>query len=360
MTCYIHPDREAIANCSVCGRPICSECYVEIGGSPYCKNCINALLGSDSENVEDESNTIENIEPITKPKTIPYDESSNEINSNEASEEIIAPIEKAPENYEPEYDYQTQYVESYGDEDLEDSYYENPESIPEPQSDYKEVVADKVFSEPNDDLESKYEKYLDDIYYDEVDTYEKPVNNQYAEPVYSEPRNVQYREPVNNQYVEPEYNAPRNQYREPVNNQYVEPVYQGEYIEDDYIVPVHQQSRGHGQSYEEIKRKLDAENMRVSGQRRYDNYPRDYDDYGRRAPQNLDDIQRMHYPETPKKDNSFTTVEIILTVILIILIIVVVFYIIYLFALSSSYSTVMDAVMGLVQNPSLFMSNLLH
>ncbi|MCQ2738283.1 MAG: hypothetical protein MJ224_06705, partial [archaeon] len=210
------------------------------------------------------------------------------------------------------------------------------------------------------DLESKYEKYLDDIYYDEVDTYEKPVNNQYAEPVYSEPRNVQYRGPVNNQYVEPEYNAPRNQYREPVNNQYVEPVYQGEYIEDDYIVPVHQQSRGHGQSYEEIKRKLDAENMRVSGQRRYDDYPRDYDDYGRRAPQNLDDIQKMHYPETPKKDNSFTTVEIILTVILIILIIVVVFYIIYLFALSASYSTVMDAIMGLIQNPSLFMSNLLH
>ena len=354
MACYIHPDRDAVANCSVCGRPICSECYVEIGGSSYCKNCINTLMDSGSEKVNDESKTIENIEPITKPKTIPYDESSDEVNPN-ASEEIVAPVEKAPENYEPEYDYQTQYVESYGDEDSEDSYYENPASIPEPQGDYKEVVADKVFSKPSsDDLESKYEKYLDDIYYDEVEGRNvAPVNNRYEEPVYNEPRNVQYREPVNNRYAEPNYNSPRNQYGEPV--------YQDPYMDDDFIVPVHQQSRGRGQSYEEIKRKLDAENMRISGQRRYDDYPMDYDDYGRRgSPNSLDDIQRMHNPPIAKKDNSFTTVEIILTVILIILIIVVVFYIIYLFALSATYSSVIDAVMGLVQDPSLFINNLIH
>lgn len=360
MACYIHPDREAVANCSVCGRQICSECSVIIGDSSYCKNCINTLLDSDSDNIVDESNTIENIEPISKPKTVPYDESSNDVDSVDSSEEIVVPVEKAPENYEPEYDYQTQYVESYGDEDFEeDSYYENPESVPEPQDDYKEVVADKVFSQPSpEDIESKYEKYLDDIYYDEVGE-DAPINNQYVEPTYNEARNVQYRELVNNQYVEPNYDSPRNQYREPI--------YQEDYYDDDFIVPAHQQSRGQGQSYEEIKRKLDAENMRISGQRRYDDYPRvreDYpranDDYGRRNPQNLDDIQRMHYQEVPKKDNSFTTVEIILTVILIILIIIVVFYIIYLFALSSSYSTVMDAVMGLVQNPSLFFSNLIH
>lgn len=356
MACYNHPDKEAIATCNVCGKPICSDCYVEIGGNAYCKNCINALLTAKvSEDAKNQEQTIENIEPITKPKTIPYEEESA------APEEIIEPVAKAPENYQPEYDYETEYVETYGDGDSEDSYYENPETIPEPEPEYKKkMVADPIIPEKpktqeeiepqqvENNIESKYERYLEDLYYDEEPVYNRQANNQYyEEPVYNNRNNQYYEEPI---YVDRQ-NAYAN-----------EPVYQERYIDDDldYIVPVHQAgNRNNGPSYEDIKRRIEAERNYNQG------HGRGYyeDDYGydrRMNPnQNLGDIQRMHSYEQ-KQDNSFTTGELILTIILIVLIIIVAFYVIYLFALSSTYPTVMDAINGLVQNPGLFLTNLIH
>ena len=37
MECHNHPDREAVANCAFCGKAVCPECSVEIGGNIYCK-----------------------------------------------------------------------------------------------------------------------------------------------------------------------------------------------------------------------------------------------------------------------------------------------------------------------------------
>ena len=44
MNCENHPDREAVANCAVCGKPICEECLIKIAGNTYCKDCINELV----------------------------------------------------------------------------------------------------------------------------------------------------------------------------------------------------------------------------------------------------------------------------------------------------------------------------
>ncbi len=40
MKCYYHPDREAVAVCSVCGKPLCAECAHEYKGKIYCKECL--------------------------------------------------------------------------------------------------------------------------------------------------------------------------------------------------------------------------------------------------------------------------------------------------------------------------------
>ncbi len=40
MKCYYHPDREAVAVCSVCGKPLCAECAQEYKGKVYCKECL--------------------------------------------------------------------------------------------------------------------------------------------------------------------------------------------------------------------------------------------------------------------------------------------------------------------------------
>ena len=40
MNCYLHPDREAVAYCRTCGRPVCAEDRREIYGVLYCQECL--------------------------------------------------------------------------------------------------------------------------------------------------------------------------------------------------------------------------------------------------------------------------------------------------------------------------------
>ena len=44
MNCQNHPDKEAVANCAVCGKPVCRECLIEIAGNTYCKDCVSELV----------------------------------------------------------------------------------------------------------------------------------------------------------------------------------------------------------------------------------------------------------------------------------------------------------------------------
>jgi hypothetical protein len=41
MKCIIHPGVDAIGVCTVCGKGLCMECDVELGGKLYCKTCAN-------------------------------------------------------------------------------------------------------------------------------------------------------------------------------------------------------------------------------------------------------------------------------------------------------------------------------
>jgi hypothetical protein len=40
VNCYYHPDREAVAVCSVCKKPLCKECARESNGKIYCADCL--------------------------------------------------------------------------------------------------------------------------------------------------------------------------------------------------------------------------------------------------------------------------------------------------------------------------------
>lgn len=39
MQCYVHPEVEAVGTCVACGRGVCEECAVTVGGKTYCRNC---------------------------------------------------------------------------------------------------------------------------------------------------------------------------------------------------------------------------------------------------------------------------------------------------------------------------------
>ena len=145
MECHNHPDREAVANCAFCGKAVCPECSMEIGGNIYCKDCINEIITKsfgEKEAKEDiapketmtkePAEVFEPIEPIT-----PIQAEEREVEA-----ETLKPVEKAPENFETDYEYETEYVETYEEDGAEDSYYENPDPIPEP--DRKENLNHKL------------------------------------------------------------------------------------------------------------------------------------------------------------------------------------------------------------------------
>lgn len=41
MNCYVHPDRESVATCTSCGRPICRECAIEVNDRIVCRQCLS-------------------------------------------------------------------------------------------------------------------------------------------------------------------------------------------------------------------------------------------------------------------------------------------------------------------------------
>jgi phage shock protein C len=40
MPCVVHPDRETVASCVVCGNLICEACDVAMAGKHYCRRCL--------------------------------------------------------------------------------------------------------------------------------------------------------------------------------------------------------------------------------------------------------------------------------------------------------------------------------
>jgi hypothetical protein len=44
VNCYYHPDKEPVGSCVNCGRLICAECKVLLGGKIYCNPCADALV----------------------------------------------------------------------------------------------------------------------------------------------------------------------------------------------------------------------------------------------------------------------------------------------------------------------------
>ena len=42
MKCYVHPEAEAVATCTECGRAACEICAVDVGGRLFCQQCLAA------------------------------------------------------------------------------------------------------------------------------------------------------------------------------------------------------------------------------------------------------------------------------------------------------------------------------
>ena len=46
MNCYYHPEVEAIATCTSCGKAICQKCTVDVAGRFVCQQCLSSSTTS--------------------------------------------------------------------------------------------------------------------------------------------------------------------------------------------------------------------------------------------------------------------------------------------------------------------------
>ncbi len=73
--CFYHPDREAVAVCSKCGKPLCKECALEYNGKIYCKDCLEEIKKEDAEN--EKTRKKEEITKESKFKETPRPDTEN-------------------------------------------------------------------------------------------------------------------------------------------------------------------------------------------------------------------------------------------------------------------------------------------
>ncbi len=347
MECYYHPSRESTDNCAICGKSICKECGLEIAGKVYCKECLEKIVGLSLNNeapkaepapepvrLEKQESPAEQIEMANLTRETPHevqfsnqriaDDSPYNIKSNLTYEGGLEsgydapkrPVEQVVEEIRPEQPVQDVREEFIQPPEEADPIMQEVLRQPAQQARNEYDFTERVQAPPADDyiypdhsyepqetsarqaVEDKYERYLDDLYFDEPD--EVPLNEQLARD------EEQYGSLTRNEY------RPRNAHE------------QQTAADDDLDRRIR----------EELARREEAKNE-----------PRR---------QRREKIHNINYEE---EKEPYGAVDIILTVILVIVIIVVLFYILYVFILSAAYPTFLDAIFGL-RDPGTFINAL--
>ncbi len=270
MKCYYHEDRESANNCAICGKPICSECGMEIGGNILCKDCVNTLI-SDSlsqkvsgtaevspQEIKEPEITQSTPEPVVEAQNIRSESTTYQESPSTYTEEYTPRSEQNIDNYTPR-----------NQQNIENSYTPRNEQ---------------------QNIEDKYERYLDDLYFDEPEKEELSLKEQLALD-----KDLEEIAPIPD-YYEEEINTRRR----------------------DEWVPQQEKSAS------------------LSRRRNFHKVPK----------------------RSRRNNEPYSNVDILLTALLIILILLVIFYIIYLFVLSSSYPTFVDAIVGLFTDPGKLLGSL--
>ena len=329
MECYYHPSVESTDVCAICGKSICKECGLEIAGKVYCKDCLEKIVGLSVKNT---------------PQEKPVQEAPNPERQEPEEVQFSKIAEDSPYNIKESIKYEGGLESRYGENlQPEGSLYETIENIQTPQEPVQDVRQEPVQQEPvmeevlrqpagqarneydyvqrqaqappaNDyiypdhsyqpeetsarrEVEDKYERYLDDLYFDEA---EIPLNEQLARD------EAQYGSLTRNEY--PPRNAPQQQ----------------------------------PSSDDDLERRIREELMRK--------------EQGGKSSIRREQIHNLQYED---KKEPFGALDILLSIVLIIVVLIVLFYIVYLIKLSATYPTFIDAIFGL-KNPGMLLNALLH
>ena len=330
MECYYHPSVESTDVCAICGKSICKECGLEIAGKIYCKECLEKIVGLSMDKPQEE--------PAQDPARLERQE-PQEVQFSKIADDSPYNIK---ENIQYEGGLESKYEENY---QPKDSLYESNENIQTPQEPVQDVrqeyvqrepVMEEVLRQPENQarneydyvqrqaqappsdgyiypdhsyqpsetsarqaVEDKYERYLDDLYFDEN---EIPLNEQLARD------------------EEKFGSLTRNEYQP----RYTQEPQQQQYADDD------------------LERRIREELMRK--------------EQAKKGSRKREPIHNIQYEE---EKEPYGIVDILLTIVLVIVILLVLFYLVYLFKLSASYPTFLDALFGL-RHPGMMLNALLH
>ena len=326
MQCHYHPEREGTDVCAICGKSICKECGLEIAGKVYCKDCLEKIVGLGLDNNTQQNAPQAEPEPVVQQPVEesvyqPQEEYEIPYAAEEPVQEHKAINDDSPYNIKDTIEYSGGLESSYLSED-ESIYQSQPEVT---QNEYEfhpqEEITPQVSKEPEfiypdhsyepepttarQELEDKYEKYLDDLYFDEKE--EVPLGEQLAKD------EAEYGSLTREEYVpKPAQRAPEK------------PIPRNE-------------------TPEEMEARIRAEIER---------------EHGLRAEVEKDKKESIHNINYKEEKEPMGIVDVVLTIILIIVILIVIYYILYLFILSSSYPTFLDSIYAL-KNPQNVINNLL-
>lgn len=321
MECYYHPDRDSTDTCAICGKSVCKECGLEIAGKVYCKDCLEKIVGlSLDDKAQKPSETSKPKEPARLNKQVidedikqpqeDYGVYEEPVYQKETPQEDYVAENKfisddSPYNIKNSIDYSVKQDPPYSKD-----YVERPRTAPI--TDYQ--AEEKIISEPvnnNQDyiypdhnyenkrstnLEDKYERYLNDLYFDED---EIPLGEQLAkdEEKYGSLTRKEYK---------PRQQAPIKRNKE---------------------------------EYDEIEARIRRKLARERGEL-------------------VEEETSIHNIDYADEKEPMGAIDILLIIILIIITLLVLYYIVYLIILNTSYPTFMDALYGLT-NPLNVINNLI-
>ena len=349
MECYYHPDRESTDVCGICGKAVCEECGLEIAGKVYCEECLTKIIGLGASDEKQESEPIIEEEPViveepvvTEPVELSVDDNIYQIQEEDvgietpsASQEYKVISEDSPYNIRGNIEASSGLESSYIDDDTE-SLYQNAQNEEVPQTApnelntaEKEIItqkSDNDFIYPDHDyepqptsarqeLEDKYEKYLDDLYFDEEDV---PLGEQLAkdEEKYGSLTKKEYA-PRKEEAVEQEMPSSEKTSRRKL-------LRRKKAVKEELPEEI--------EEIEEVDKKLKPETLKEK------ELVSDEEDKA---------IHNLSYQDGKE---PMGIIDILLTIILILLVLLVLYYLLYLFLLNASYPTFMDALFAL-RNP---------
>ncbi|MBR3141139.1 MAG: hypothetical protein IKF11_09810 [Methanobrevibacter sp.] len=309
MECYYHPEREGTDVCAICGKAICKECGLEISGKIYCKECLEKIVGIGIQSNANQNNTVQK-EPARLEKQEPIEniyQPQAESNIEIPQEEIKQIREDSPYNIKDSIEYTSGPDTSFTEQpQIAQNEYDTPQNqiSQKPISNSQDYIYPDHETEPQPvvggmNLEDKYEKYLDDLYFDEE---EIPLGEQLAkdEAQYGSLTRKEY--PARNEEPEDQRRLGRR--------------------------------RGSEETPEELEARIKSELMNGNSN---------------------ENIHKINYKD---EKEPMGAVDILLTIVLIIIILIVIYYLLYIFILNASYPTFLDAVYGL-SNPQNVINNLL-